>query len=68
MNIDLNLELSKILAKTMQSSYKKSEIKNTITRIINKLERGVSEKCNQEKIIKLRSEVEEIRKKIYGLK
>lgn len=68
MGEDINLELSKILAKTMQNSYKKKEIQETVERIIEKTERLICKEDESGNVRKLRMELEEIRKEFFGLK
>lgn len=68
MEDDLGTELSKILAKTMQSSYKRKEIEETMGRIMGKTEKALLLKYDEEKIRELRREFEDIRKAFYGLK
>lgn len=66
-NEALDLELSKILAKIMQSSYKKKEVGECIDRIIKKLENKVINRYDDVAIKSLRLEFEEIRKNLYGI-
>lgn len=61
-----NIELTKILGKVMQNSYKKKEIAEIIERIIEKIERR-TDRNNEEEIRKLRMEFEEIRKDYYKI-
>lgn len=63
----INIELTKILGKVMQSSYKKKEVCEIIDRIIEKIEKRVVEKVDEGEIRKLRMEFEEIRKIVYEL-
>ena len=65
--METETELTKILAKIMQSSYKKKEISETIDRILNKLENKVFNKYDDSTIKSLRLEFEEIRKDLYGI-
>lgn len=60
-------ELSKVLAKTMQCSFKRKEVEERIKRIIDKTERIIETKTDQETIRKLRREFEEVRMAYYGL-
>lgn len=65
---DVNMELSKILAKTMQCSYKKKEIEETILRIIEKADRLLLTRHDESQVREMRREFEELRKGFYGLK
>ena len=66
MDEDLALELSKVLAKTMQSSYRRKEIEEAIARITDKMERVLTP-TPDDKVRELRIQFEEIRKQFYGL-
>lgn len=68
MGEDIGMELSKILAKTMQSSYKKKEIGEAISRIIEKVDRLLLTGHDESKLREMRREFEELRKSFYGLK
>lgn len=61
---DVNVELTKILGKVMQNSYKKKEIAEIVDRIIGKI---ATSRNNDEEIRKLRMEFEEIRKTYYKI-
>ena len=65
---EINIELSKILAKAMQCSFKKKEVQETIERIIDKMDKLISNDFDESKVRELRKEFEEIRKSFYGLK
>ena len=64
---DINMELSKILAKTMQSSYRKKEIHEIMSRIIEKLDEIIRKDIDDTKLRQLRKEFEELRREYYGL-
>lgn len=64
---DINMELSKILAKTMQSSYKKKEIHEVIIRIIDKFDGIIKRDGDDSQLKQMRKEFEEIRREYYGL-
>lgn len=64
---NLNIELTKILGKVMQSSYKKKEIQEIIERISSRLENRMVAQYNDSEIKTLRVEFEEIRKTLYDL-
>lgn len=64
---DLSLELSKILAKTMQNSYKRKEVEETVRRIIEKIEKMNSKEHDEERLRTLRRQFEEIRQSLYEL-
>jgi len=64
---DMKLELSKILAKTMQASYKKKELEEVMLRVMGKVSKLVDSEHTAEYAAKLRNELEEIRKGFYGL-
>lgn len=64
---NLNIELTKIFGKVMQSSYKKKEAQETIERIIEKVENKLINQHSDTEIKALRLEFEEIRKSFYDL-
>lgn len=64
---NLNVELTKILGKVMQNSYKKKEVSEIVDRIIAKIERRLTSNYNDAEIRALRIEFEEIRKSLYDL-
>lgn len=64
---DVNLELSKILSKVMQSSYKRKEINERIERIIGRIGNEVGSDKKETAIRSLRLQFEEIRKDYYNL-
>lgn len=64
---NLNIELTKILGKVMQSSYKKKEVSEIVERIINKVESKIVNRYDDAEIKSLRMEFEEIRKSFYDL-
>lgn len=65
--MDSETEMTKVLAKIMQSSYKKKEISDTVDRIFTKLENKIFNKYDDTTIKALRLEFEEIRKDLYGI-
>lgn len=65
--MDSETEMTKILAKIMQSSYKKKEISDTVDRILTKMEAKVFKQYDDSTIRSLRLEFEEIRKDLYGI-
>ncbi|KAI5170346.1 hypothetical protein PAEPH01_1354 [Pancytospora epiphaga] len=67
MKEDVNIELSKVLAKVMQSSYKKKEVRESVERVMEKVERFMLLQNDESKVRELRIEFEEIRKRFYGL-
>lgn len=64
---DLDLELSKILAKVMQYSYKRHECQEIVDRVISKLQKRSSGTVCEENVRALRKEFENIRRRYYGL-
>lgn len=62
-----NLELSKILAKVMQSSYKRQECQEIMESILEMVEDQSAGRTDEEKIRNLRNEFEEIRAAYYNL-
>ena len=68
MGDEINLELSKILAKAMQSSYKKKEIEEAVARIMEKMDRALLSRNDAQKIRELRAQFELIRRDFFGLK
>ena len=64
----INTELTKILAKIMQSSYKKSEINEMVEGIMKRVEKIATSTYDLGEIKSLRMEFEEIRREFYGLK
>lgn len=62
MTKDIDLELSKILAKIMENSYRKKEIEEIIYRIMEKFKKLVSSNKNEEKVKNLRLKFEEIQR------
>lgn len=56
--------ISKILAKIMESSYRKNEIYAKINRIMDKMETLLY--TNTEEVLALRKEFDSIRKDIFG--
>lgn len=64
---DINTELSKILSKVMQSSYKRKDVNEIIERIAVKIGKIVFETHKEDEIRSLRMEFENIRKSFYDL-
>lgn len=62
-----NLELSKILAKVMQCSYKRQECQEIMESILEMVEDQSAGRTDEEKIRNLRNEFEEIRAAYYNL-
>lgn len=62
MTKDIDLELSKILAKIMENSYRKKEIEEIIYRIMEKFKKLVFSNKNEEKVKNLRLKFEEIQR------
>jgi hypothetical protein len=62
-----DVEMTKILGKIMQSSYKKKEVNETINRILKKIEGKLSINYDEMIVKQLRKEFEEIRKNIYEI-
>lgn len=64
---EVNLELTKIYSKIMQSSYKRKEIEEIFKRIVEKVDSKLTRTKNDDEVRALRMEFEQIRKDIYGL-
>lgn len=64
---DVNTELAKVLSKVMQSSYKRKEASEIMERIMNKVDRIITNRYDENEIRALRLEFEEIRKGFYEL-
>lgn len=64
---EMNTELSKVLSKVMQSSYKRKEAGEVMERIMSKVDKLVMGKYDESEIRSLRLEFEEIRKGFYEL-
>ncbi|KAI4291973.1 hypothetical protein PAPHI01_1247 [Pancytospora philotis] len=64
---EMSVELSKVLAKVMQNSFKRKEVTETVERIMGKMERVFASQTNEQTVRELRSEFEKIRKSFYGL-
>lgn len=60
-------ELSKILSKIMQSSYKRKEIGEIVERIMDKVGRIAESRYDESEIRSLRLEFEEMRRGYYEL-
>lgn len=67
MHEEASTELSKILSKIMQSSYKRKEIGEIVERIMDKVGRAVASRYDDAEIQSLRLEFEEIRRSFYEL-
>ncbi|KHN69359.1 hypothetical protein CWI42_080950 [Ordospora colligata] len=62
-----DLEITKILAKVMQCSYKKKQVNEIISRIMQKIETVINLHDNNQSIESLRSEFVTLKQEAYSL-
>ncbi|ADM11855.2 uncharacterized protein Eint_070920 [Encephalitozoon intestinalis ATCC 50506] len=61
------LEITKILAKTMQNSYRKKQVEELITRIFQKMQTIIGPSKNHEELETLKSEFHLLKQEAYSL-
>lgn len=59
--------IAKILAKTMESSYRKNELFKRMNTVVDKMEMVIGFEDNNESLVELRQTFEEIKRQFYKL-